>query len=616
MKGTAPAQPGTEQGYPPINDYALIGDTRTAALVSQQGSIDWCCLPDFDSPSVFAAVLDRFNGGRLRVGPVEEAEVQRRYIDGTPVLETRFRTRTGTLKLTDFMPMIEGAQREIEPERQIVRMLEVEDGEVEVELIFAPRPGYASGTPRLRRRGRIGWTFEWGASFHLLRTDLHVEQTVGGRLEGRTRLAAGETAYVSFSFTCRDIGVIPRLRTESEHKRDRTLDWWEGWSSRIAYDGPYADVVHRSALALRLMTFSQSGAVVAAPTSSLPESMGGARNWDYRYCWLRDAYFLLRSFLGLGLTAEADAFFNWLLHATQLTRPQLGLLYGLYGGTKLTEHILPQFEGYRRSGPVRRGNSAAEQLQLDVYGSVVVAVHGYVEKGGGPLEPSDKRALIGFGERICEIWREPDDGIWEFRGPRRHTTYSKVMCWAGLDCLLRLDEEGLIDAPAERFRTEAHLLKETILREAWSDERQAFTGAFGWDFLDASVLEMPRLKIIDACDPRMKSTFEQIEKALGHGPLLRRYEHGSDPWASQEGAFGICGFWAAEYLAQCGRVDEARARFEALLGCGNDLGLFAEEVDPETGDALGNFPQALTHCGVINAALAIDAAERAGKEAA
>ena len=603
-----------EHHYPPIGDYAVIGDTRTAALISRQGSLDWCCLPNFDGDSVFAALLDRVNGGRLLVCPAAEATVTRNYIDNSPILESRYETATGVLRITDFMPLIPRAIDRLDPERQIIRMIDVEEGEVEVEILFAPRPGYARRPPQLRKRGKLGWTFAWGSSLYLLRTDLEVTKPEGARLEGCTRLAAGDRRYVTLSYTNRDIGVIPPLAGESEEKLDLTRGWWAGWNGEMNYDGPYDSAVRRSALALRLMTFSQSGAVVAAPTSSLPEALGGVRNWDYRYCWLRDASFLLRSFLGLGLTSEANAFFNWLLHATRLTRPALSLLYGLHGETAPGETILQQFEGYRGSGPARLGNEAAKQLQLDVYGSVVTAVRLYLEQGGGPLEPDEKRLLRGFGKKVCEVWRHPDDGIWEFRGPRRHTTYSKAMCWAALDCLLKMDAAGHLEVPRAQFQEDADEIRETLLREAWSEERQAFTGAFGKHFLDASVLQLPRLGLLEANDPRMRLTFDAVCKSLGRGNLIYRYEHGSDSWGSREGAFGACSFWAVDYLALRGDVGEARGRMEDLLAHGNDLGLYGEEFDPDTGAALGNYPQALTHAGLITAALSIEEAERSDGE--
>ena len=602
-------------GYPPIGDYAIIGDTRTAALVSRDGSIEWLCLPDFHSPSIFAAILDRLNGGAMSIRPAAEAEVSRDYLGNAPVLQTRFRTAGGVLVLTDFMPTMPNSGDRLEPERQLLRILDVEEGAVEVDFEATFRPGYAGAAYKLTRSGSRGWTISAGSDAYLLRTDLDVARGRDDRLEGRTRLAAGERRYVSLSYTGRDIGIVPALEGEAEAKLQETCDWWADWEGRIDYDGPWRNEVLRSAMALRLLTCSQSGAVIAAPTCSLPEAIGGTRNWDYRYCWPRDAAYILGSFSGLGEIAEADAFFAWLLHATRLTRPRIAAVYDIYGGTSIGEHHLRQFEGYRGSGPVRRGNAASSQLQLDVYGSVVEAVWQHAEEGGD-IDPHEAVILRDIGRTVCRLWRRPDDGIWEFRGPRKHTTYGKAMCWCALDRLIRMAERGDIDVDIERFRAEADELRATILREGWSERRNSFTGAFGHDFLDAALLTLPRMGLVEANDPRMRATFDRIEEELGHGPLIRRYPHGIDGFDSREGAFGICCFWAVEYLALRGDLAEARRRFEALLRYGGDLGLYPEEIDPETGEALGNFPQALTHVGLINAALTIAAEERDARAAA
>ena len=601
--------------YPPIKDYALIGDTRTAALVSRDGAVEWLCLPDFHSPSIFAAILDRLNGGSLIVRPTGEAEVTRGYMGHAPVLQTRFRTEGGVLLVTDFMPLIEGSADRLEPERQLLRIIDVEEGPVEVAFEATPRPGYGATPAVLSRSGSRGWTVSAGSNAYLLRTDLDVARGLDGRLEGRTRLDAGQRRYVSLSYTGRDIGIVPALAGESEEKLEATRQWWRAWECRIGYNGPWRETVLRSAMALRLLTCSQSGAVIAAPTCSLPEAIGGTRNWDYRYCWPRDAAYILGSFAGLGEVEEADSFFAWLLHAARLTRPRIAAVYDLYGGTGLGERHLRQFEGYRGSGPVRRGNAAHGQLQLDVYGSVVDAVWQHAQEGG-QLDAHEAGILKRIGRTVCDLWRQPDDGIWEFRGPRRHTTYGKAMCWCALDRLIRLTEEGEIEIELDRLRTEADELRQTILRDGWNERRNSFTGAFGHDFLDAALLTLPRLGLIDPNDPRMRATFDRIEEELSEGPLVLRYPHGIDGFESREGAFGICCFWAVEYLALRGDVAEARRRFEALLGYASNLGLYAEEIEPRTGEALGNFPQALTHVGLINAALTIAAAERDAKAAA
>jgi GH15 family glucan-1,4-alpha-glucosidase len=600
-----------EDHYPAIDDYALVGDTRTGALVSRQGSVDWLCLPDFDGPPLLSAVLDRLNGGRLLVGPSAGIEtVERRYVGPSAVLETRFHTALGILKITDLMPMPPDGREVLQPERELLRILEVERGEVEVSLVYAPRPDYGHALPRLHHQGALGWTLMRGACLYRLRTDLDAELCGTTRVEGHEVLRAGERRAVSLSFCRRDLGIVPGLDSECDAKREQTLAWWSSWWRSCNYDGPYHVHVMRSAVVLRMLTFSQSGAVLAAATTSLPEVMGGSRNWDYRYCWLRDASFLLRSFIGLHMLEETESFFDWLLHATRQTRPCLKPLYTVYGRTdNLTERTLPQFEGYRGSGPVRVGNAANHQLQLDVYGSVVLAAHQFVT-AGGTLDQAEKRELCAFGEQVCASWRQPDNGIWEMRGPRKHMTYSKVMCWAALDRLLDLHRQGILVVPEERFRKEAEALQDAVLGNAWNERLEAFSGAFGHDFLDASVLLMPALGIIDADDPRMRRTFERMSERLETGGLWYRYETHADGWHSREGAFLACSFWAVEYLARRGDVDEARRRLEALLRRGSDVGLYAEEFDPEAGHALGNFPQALSHVGLINAVLTLKGAEQ------
>lgn len=599
--------------FPPITDYALIGDTRTAALISKNGAIEWLCLPDFDSGSIFAAMLDRLNGGAMLLCPAGEAEMSRRYLGDAPVLETSWQTATGQAKVLDFMPLAKETASSLEPARQLLRIIDVTEGEVEMFFEATPRPEYATGHSWLRQTGSQGWTISAGPEAFLFRTDLDVRTDTLGRLRGRTRLSAGERRYVSLSYTGREIGIIPALARESEEKLEVTLDWWRGWEKQVDHEGPWRAQVRRSAMVLRLLTCSQSGAVIAAPTTSLPEVIKGRRNWDYRYCWPRDAAFLLDSFTALGEIKEAEAFFSWLLHATRLTRPRLATIYSIYGGHVPEERELQQFAGYRHSGPVRRGNAAKAQLQLDVYGSVIGAAYHFAE-GGGQIDIGEASILRGFGKTACDSWRQPDEGIWELRLPRRHTTYGKASCWSALTLLLLMQERGHLEGiPEALFQAEADALREAILCHGWSEDHQAFTGAFGHDYLDAAVLMLPRLGVIGANHPKMRATFDRIEEELTQGALVRRYPHGMDGFERREGAFGICCFWAVEYLAMRGDHEEARRRFETLLALGSDLGLFPEEFDQETGQALGNYPQALTHAGLIAAALAIERAEKAAE---
>ncbi len=596
--------------YPPISTYGIIGDGRTAALVSEQGSIDWLCLPDFDGPTIFAALLDRHSGGRLGLRPPVEHEVTRRYLDTTPVLETTFTSQEGSFRVIDFMPLaLDGTGGRIEPERELIRIVEGISGEPEVELSFDPRPDYGQAQPILKKRGKLGWTFAHGADFFLLRTDIEAEPSGFGSLRGCARLRPGERRYVSFSFTRRDIGIVPGIGAESDEKLEATCGWWREWISRCRYDGDWPEAVKRSLVTLRLLNFNQSGAVVAAATTSLPESIGGVRNWDYRFCWLRDSAFILRAFIDMGYDEEGQGFLSWLLHATRQTAPRLRPLYTIYGRQGGGERNALGLEGYMGSAPVRVGNGAASQTQLDVYGAVIEAAHDYVERGGR-LDGQERKLLLGMGEVVIGEWRKPDAGIWEIRGGPLHNTYSKAQCWAALDRLIRMIDGGYLQGPRQRLEEERDRIRASVMTEGWNEALQRFDGAYGRNFVDASTLLMPRLGIIDADDPKMRKTFDTIQREIGRDELLLRYNEGVDGFASNEGAFVVCSFWAIDHLARRGDIDEAKRRFEAMLARGNDLGLYAEEIDLDSGEMLGNFPQAYSHAGLIGAAMTIKAAER------
>jgi len=594
--------------YPPIEHYAIIGDCRTAALVSRDGSIDWLCLPDFSAPSVFASVLDRERGGRFSIRPVEEFSVKRRYLGFSPVLETTFQTNSGTVRILDALPVIDGLDS-LNPMREILRIAEGVAGEVELAIRLDPRPGYGRHRPMPKRRGRLGWCYSWFDELLLVQAEveLHCQDSA---LNGSVRIKAGERSCLSLAYVKGDPGIILPLGGAAAERVDRTVVWWRSWTDACSYGGPHREAVLRSAVTLKLLSFALSGAIIAAPTTSLPEAIGGERNWDYRYCWLRDAGLTMAALTELGFHDEARAFLSWLLHATRLTWPKLCVLYDVYGRTNLAEQCLDQLEGYRRSRPVRIGNGAYTQLQLDAYGQVVLAAHAF-HAGGGRLESVEGRMLAGLGTVIAECWRESDHGIWEIADPRRHYTFSKVMCWVAFDCLLRLHEQGAIrlrQRHAESFRRERQAVAEMIEARGYHAASRSYASELDGSDVDASLLLLPSLHYKDATDPRMVSTYKRICERLGRDGLLYRYEEGYDRLGSREGAFGICGFWAIENLARRGQVDEAVRAFEHMLAFANDLGLFGEEIDSETGAALGNFPQAFTHAGLINAALAIEKA--------
>lgn len=595
--------------YAPISDYAIIGDCRSAALISRQGSIDWLCWPRFDSPALFAALLDAARGGYWSIRPVGQFTSERRYQGPTNVLETRFRTAGGLLQLLDFMPVEAEVERrsELRPDRVILRLVKCLEGEIEVEMICDPRPDYARLRPRPVERGSLGWRYEHPGCLLTLRSDLPLalDPAGGGALQARAVLKAGDRRSAALAFVQGDPAVLPALGEHAWQRLETTRRWWQAWAGRCRYEGPYRDAVVRSALTLKLMSYAPSGALVAAPTTSLPEWPGGVRNWDYRYCWLRDASLMVQALFDLGYGEEAEAFTWWLVHTTRLTRPELQIVYDVYGGPHLPERELTHLEGYAGSRPVRIGNAARRQLQLDVYGELIDATYHFVRRGGR-LDHGTSRLLVGFGETICRRWREPDAGMWESRAGPRHHTYSKAMCWVGLDRLLRLHEEQHLTVPLVRFVAERAAIRRAIESSGYSARLNSYVAAFDGEELDASLLRLARIGYLEPTAPRMAATADCIQRHLGANGLIYRYWAYADGLPPGEGAFGICSFWAVSCRALRGDLDGAAAEFERVLGWANDVGLYAEEIDPESGAALGNFPQAFTHLGLIDTALTLE----------
>jgi GH15 family glucan-1,4-alpha-glucosidase len=414
----------------------------------------------------------------------------------------------------------------------------------------------------------------------------------------------GERRWFSLTYCERTSGVILPLESAAQRRLDTTIRWWQSWSACCSFSEPYREAVVRSALVLKLLSYSLSGAVIAAPTTSLPEFIGGQRNWDYRYCWLRDASLTLRAFIDLNYFAEGEAFLSWLLHATRLTRPELRVLYDVWGEYRIRERTLEHLQGYRGSRPVRVGNAASEQFQLDVYGAVLLAARLYLERGG-VLDRGERKLLAGFGRIVLERWQEPDHGIWEIRGEKQHYTISKVMCWVALESLASLCDIVKMPVSSETLRSEQKRIRDAIERRGFNASLNSYVDRFDGNQPDASLLVMARTGYIEPGHERMRGTFAFIERKLGVNAQLYRYPPGSDGLPGQEGTFGLAGFWAVDYLARCGEGAQATARFEELLGLANDVGLFAEETDPSDGSALGNFPQAYTHLGVIMAAMSL-----------
>lgn len=584
-----------------IGAHALVGDCRGSALVADDGTIDWLCWPRLDSPAVFSFLLDCERGGRFRIGPVGRFRSRRRYLPGTNVLETTFVADGAEVKLLDFMPVADEAfkRRHILPDHELLRIARCTRGEMRLELHYDPRADYGVGGRLRSRLGICGLRTRSRQGDWLLRstTDLrHLDP------EGRLRftLRQGEDAVFSLTYTEEAPAVFVPLEQASA-ALERTVAWWRRWSGRCRYDGPWREAVERSALALKLLIYAPSGGVVAAPTTSLSEEPGGSLNWDYRFVWLRDAAFVVRCLVGLGFEREAASFASWLLHSTRTTQPQLHVFHDLFGGHGRPERELP-LRGYRGARPVRIGNAAHDQLQLDVYGEVIDAVAYYLE-GHTRLDRETQQFLRTVGTWVCRHWQQADEGIWEIRSGRRHHTHSRVLCWVALDRLLRLHERGLLRGiPVERFRRNRDLIRAEVERHGWNDALQSYVAVYGGSTVDAALLLLGWYGFEAPDAPRMRSTWRRIRQELGAGPLLYRYRI---PESSREGAFLACSFWEVDLLARAGEVGRASEQFEALLGYANDVGLFAEEADPATGEPLGNFPQAFTHVGLIDAALSI-----------
>lgn len=590
--------------YPAIGDYGIVGDSRACALVSRDGSIDWFCAPNFDSPSLFGRLLDWERGGFFRIAPVGPYEVRRGYISDTNVLETTFVAGGGAVAVIDFMPALTEDEKRatLQPLRAVLRIVEGRHGRVPMRMVYQPRSDYGRRTPNLRAHSLFEVTASRGRDAVHLRSDVPLEVTQESA-SARFDAVAGERVRFSLAYSEGEPGVI-LSDGYVDATFERTVAFWRDWSAGCTYDGPYRDNVVRSALALKLLSYAPSGAIVAAATTSLPEGIGGARNWDYRYCWLRDASFTIKAFLSLGLKREAEAFTGWLMHATRQSAPSLSPMYTLTGEPHIPERELRDLEGYRRSAPVRIGNAASGQHQFDVYGELIDAFHAYVRDTGDVVSADAASFVRRVADHVAEIWREPDSGIWEPRIAPLHYTHSKVMAWSALQHAAALAEEGCIRGDAPRWRREAEEIRRTVMERGFNHARGAFTQTLDGDAVDAALLTLPLVEFIRPNDPQMLSTITAIQSELSHNGFLRRYLV-DDGVEGGEGAFLICNFWLAAALARSGRIEDAHSVFTTTLEAQNDLGLMAEQIDPSTLAALGNVPQAFSHIGLITAALAI-----------
>ncbi|MGD0833612.1 MAG: glycoside hydrolase family 15 protein [Candidatus Dormibacteria bacterium] len=598
-------------GHLPIGAYALIGDCRSAALVGADGSIDWCCLPRFDSPSVFGRILDPRGGGHWQVRPAGTSRSEQRYDDRSNILRTLFSTGTGLVQVSDFMPVDERSiEQHARPHRhpRIVRIVDCLAGTVTMRHDIIPRPDY----------GRAGAVFSpAGHLFHGDADGLHFCIASTAEIRGaRSTFTLHAGGAVALSLHCQHAaggcGTSPGGWTVERARRllRETQSFWWHWIDGVRYTGAYPEAVWRSALALKLMTYAPTGAIVAAPTTSLPEAVGGRRNWDYRYTWLRDASFTLFGLFQLGLHAEAHGFFDWLRRTGIGAGRGVHNLYRVDGRSDLTEQVLGHWRGYRGSRPVRIGNGAVDQLQLDVYGELLDSAYLYARFGGeiGKTLWSELHAVVDLA---IDGWQRPDASIWESRGQEQHYAYSTLMCWVAVDRGLRLAERFGLPHERERWEGARRAMHRRVTGEGYNGRLRSFTQTLGGRTVDAAMLRVAQVRFLEESDPRIASTVRAIARHLGRGVLVSRYlpqelDDGLDH--GEEGAFLMCSFWLVDALAHIGEVEEAQRRFERLLAFASPVGLMAEEVDTTTGELLGNYPQAFTHLSLIGAAVNIERA--------
>jgi len=597
------------RAYKPIEDYGIIGDLHTVALVGKDGSIDWCCLPHFDSPSVFASILDSKKGGYFKVAPVHPTVEHQMYLADTNILLTRFLSSEGVGEITDFMP-IEEATSGLEPPHQIVRQVRAVRGTMRFKIECYPAFGYGTEVHKLIIQAD-GAIFSAGRLRIGLSSPVELTARDGG-VEAELLINTGDCV----TFVLRQIergSTVPLIDAgfNGESAFKATLGFWRRWLSGVSYHGRWREMVQRSALTLKLLTFDPTGAIVAAPTTSLPEEIGGVRNWDYRYTWIRDAAFTVYGFVRLGLTHEAEHFMEFIEARAREegVDGSLQIMYGINGEHELPERELKHLEGYRGSSPVRIGNAAFSQLQLDIYGELMDSVY-LLNKYGKPISYDLWQHLERLLDYVSNNWQEKDEGIWEVRGGRWHFVYSKLMMWVALDRGVRLLDKRSFPGDRDRWLITRDRIFREIMVRGWNEAKRSFVQHYDTDALDSSNLIMPLMFFISPTDPRMISTLDATLNTLVSDCLVYRYQIGegaSDGLSGLEGTFNMCTFWLVEALTRAGRLEEARLTFEKMLTYANPLGLFSEEIGP-TGEALGNFPQAFAHMGLISAAFNLDRA--------
>ena len=592
-------------GYLPIEDHGVIGDLHTAALVGTDGTIDWLCMPAFDSPSVFCSILDDEKGGHFSLHPVEYIRSQQLYLPDTNVLLTRFLASEGMAEVLDFMPIL-GDKRD---RHRLVRNVRVIRGEMTFDAECRPAFDYARKDHSVSV-GKGGAVFASDDTCLGLATDVRLEE--GPKKAAKSRFTLGEGGTATFVLAEIGKGEGPGEILSGRSFDDllqSTIGYWRRWMSQCTYEGQWREAVRRSALALKLMVYDPTGALVAAPTMGLPEGVGGERNWDYRYTWLRDAAFALYALISIGFEEEAGKFMGWLTARCQEADGHLQPLYGIDGRSKIVETDLDHLSGYRGSRPVRLGNAAYGQLQLDMYGAVMDAAYLY-NKWGAPLDYDLWHNVRRIMDWLSENWRQPDEGMWEVRGGRQQFVSSKVMCWVALERAVRISRQRGLPAGDGNWIRERDKIYEEVMEQGWNPDRKSFVQHYEGEALDASLLLMPLVKFVGPTDPRWISTLDSIQRELTYDTLVDRYnveDAASDGLSGDEGSFSLCSFWYVECLAKAGRIEEARLALEKMFSYSNHLGLYAEEIG-RSGEALGNFPQAFTHLSLISAAIHLDRA--------
>jgi GH15 family glucan-1,4-alpha-glucosidase len=597
----------SRRDYPPIADYGFIADCHSGALVSKAGSIDWCCLPRFDSPSCFGRLLDWKEGGYCQIVPAEAHRASRRYLGDSLVLETTFETKGGQARLVDCFTMRQGGEHN--PYRQILRLLQGVSGRVALTVAVVARFDFGAVKPWVRCFDNSHYTAIGGNNGLFISGDLPLQAEHRHDLTGRFTLRKGQRYRLSILWRPPedlDEGLVPAPTPEElDHRLQETISWWQSWAAQCTFRGPYQEHVLRSAVVLKGLINAPTGALVAAPTTSLPEVPGGIRNWDYRFSWVRDSSFAVNSLLEVGFSREADGFRRFVERSSAGGADQLQVLYGVRGERSIPEQQIGYLEGYRGARPARVGNAAREQLQLDVYGEVLdLAWEWHVR--GHPPEDDYWEFLTALLNRTCAKWRGTDHGIWEMPRCTRHFVQSKVMCWAALNHGIRLAEEVHREAPVRTWKKNRDKIRQRIEQSGYDRRRGVFIQAFRHRVMDASLLLIPTVGFLAYDDERMIRTTDAIRRELDRDGLLYRYPPGDDGLKGKEGVFLACSFWLTRCLARQGRKAEAQAVFQRALSAGNDLGLFSEEFDTRTGEMLGNFPQALTHLSLVTAAVALD----------